>query len=254
MSDGSASDPTVPRLWLRDELFEHGVVHPAAGDAKRVTQGALHSVIFELLQAAPLPPWTHGSGPVCIECVARRGSPWRQPLPGAPPHHSIHFHHSVYALLVVVARTGQCGPRPGVLLWGVGQPPSPCKPAVMKKQCFPPHLLPLCRGSRVPLPPAPSQCLPQCVHVAGHRGGPPEVGCGGRPRVSCWIGSGAPLFVDLLCLHAPYLCGTTPSPPQPPAPALADAWTSATLCRAVMASVGAQLRPPPISIDTPLPP
>ena len=74
MTDGALlgpADPSEPRLWLRDELFEHGVVHPAPGDSKRVTTGALHAVIFELLQTVPAAPWAapRGSPAVAIECV-----------------------------------------------------------------------------------------------------------------------------------------------------------------------------------------
>ena len=36
------------------------------------------------------------------------------------PFHSIFFNHFAYVLLLVVAHSGQCGSRPGVLLWGVG--------------------------------------------------------------------------------------------------------------------------------------
>ena len=40
-----------PKLWLRDELFEHGVLHVPAGDVKRVTPTTLVAAVTELLAA-----------------------------------------------------------------------------------------------------------------------------------------------------------------------------------------------------------
>ena len=37
-----------PRLWLRDELFEHGILHVPVGDAKRVTPAGLGEAVAAL--------------------------------------------------------------------------------------------------------------------------------------------------------------------------------------------------------------